>query len=260
MANPHRVMQGVDVAHPVIYLWTHPRSVSSALERVMLERGDLYTFHEPFIYLYYLGDARKSLAYFDPDPSHPIDYAGIKSMILERARETPVFVKDMCYYVSPYITQDAALLDDAIHTYLIRDPARSIPSYYKLDPGVTSEEIGLETLYQHFEHVKAASGKTPVVVDAADLVSDPEGTVRAYCDAVGLPFIESSLTWDHDALPDAWAHVAGWHTDLAGSAGMGQVKPAKTSLDDAPHLRELYAHHLPFYNALRQHALSPSSG
>ena len=48
-------------SHPLIFLWTHPRSVSSALERVMLQRGDLETLHEPFIYLYYLGDARKSL-------------------------------------------------------------------------------------------------------------------------------------------------------------------------------------------------------
>ena len=40
-------------------LWSHPRSVSSAMERIMLERGDLTNFHEPFIYLYYVGDGKK---------------------------------------------------------------------------------------------------------------------------------------------------------------------------------------------------------
>ena len=31
-------------------------------------------------------------------------------------------------------------------TFLIRDPARSIPSCYRLDPGVTLEEIGREAM------------------------------------------------------------------------------------------------------------------
>jgi hypothetical protein len=30
----------------------------------MLERGDLKVFHEPFIHLYYLGDAKKSIEVF----------------------------------------------------------------------------------------------------------------------------------------------------------------------------------------------------
>jgi hypothetical protein len=38
--------------HPLIALWSHPRSMSTAIERVMRERGDLDCAHEPFLYDY----------------------------------------------------------------------------------------------------------------------------------------------------------------------------------------------------------------
>lgn len=223
----------------------------------MLQRGDLATLHEPFIYLYYLGDAHKPLDYFDPDPAHPTDYAGIRDMILQRAQHDPVFVKDMCYYITDYFGNDRELLEAATHTYLIRTPERSVPSYHRLDPHLTSDEIGLDSLYRHFETVANHTGRTPVVIDAADLTSDPMGTVRAYCEAIGLPFLEHSLSWDNDAVPKEWMHVAGWHTDLAASSGMGTVKRSSASLDDAPYLRELCDQHLPYYEKLREHRLQP---
>jgi len=40
--------------HPIYALWSHPRSMSTAMERVMRERGDLDCAHEPFMYDYYV--------------------------------------------------------------------------------------------------------------------------------------------------------------------------------------------------------------
>ena len=39
-------------AHPIIALWSHPRSMSTAFERIMRSRGDLDCLHEPFMYDY----------------------------------------------------------------------------------------------------------------------------------------------------------------------------------------------------------------
>ena len=83
--------------------------------------------------------------------------------------------------------------------------------------------------------------------------------MRAYCAALGLPFIEESLRWDNDALPNEWTHVAGWHADLSTSTGLGSVKRARTSLGDAPHLQQMCDYHMPFYEKLRSHRLIPVS-
>jgi hypothetical protein len=242
-----------------IFLWTHPRSMSSAMERVMWQRGDLKTLHEPFLYLYYLGDANKQLQYFDPLPGHPTSYAGIKAMIQNASKSSDVFVKDMCYFVSNYIESDRKFLRQLSNTFLIRTPEQTVPSYYNIDPKVTLEEIGLEAVYRHFQLVTQECGQIPLVIDAQDLARDPQGTLRAYCAALELPYIEESLSWDNDALPEEWRHVAGWHTDLSTSSGLGKVQPARTSLSDAAHLQQMCDHHMPFYEKLRSHRLKPHS-
>lgn len=240
----------------IIFLWAHPRSVSSAMERVMLERGDMTTFHEPFIYVYYVHDAKKELPYFDVDPDHPTSYEDIKHMLLAAAERRTIFVKDMCYYLTEHIMDDVEFIQRIRNTFLIRTPEKSIPSYYKLDEHLSSEEVGLEAEYRYFERVVELTGETPIVVDAEDVQADTEGTMRAYCRALGIEFIPASLHWD-TALPESWQHVAGWHGDLSKTKGIGKRAGSPVGVDDDPRLRQYCEHHLPFYLALRKNRLTP---
>ena len=242
----------------IIILWSHPRSVSSAMERIMFERGDMTTFHEPFIYLYYVADGKKTLDYFDVDPDHPTSYTGIRNMILEGAEQRTVFVKDMSYYVSDYIGADPDFVRRVTNTFLIRDPEKSIPSYYKLDPAVLSEEIGLEAQWRHFELVRELTGKTPLVIDAHDLQRDTPVTMLAYCAALGVTFMPESLSWEED-IPEEWRHIAGWHGDLASTKGIGVRADNKVDIHTTPTLESYYDHHFPFYAKLREFKLSVSS-
>ena len=224
----------------------------------MLERGDLVTLHEPFLYLYYVHDGRKRLPHLDVDPGRPTSYEAIRSMILETARTGPVFVKDMCYYIVDHIHADVDFIRRMTSTFLVRDPAQSIPSYYRLDSGVTLEEVGCEAQYRCFERFAEVTGRTPVVIDAADLSEDPAGTLRAYCRALGLPFMHEALEWNA-ALPEAWRDVSAWHADLAASTGIAGLRsPDGPGLDAAPHLRDYYEHHVPFYERMRAHRLAPA--
>ena len=224
----------------------------------MLERGDLATLHEPFLYLYYVHDARKRLPHLDVDPRRPTSYEAIRAMILDTASTRPVFVKDMCYYVKDRIHDDVDFIRRMSSTFLVRDPAQSIPSYYRLDPGVTLEEIGCEAQYRCFERFGDVTGQTPLVVDAQDLVEDPAGTLRAYCRALELPFMPHALAWDAE-LPEAWRDVGAWHADLAASTGIVPSRPSdRPGLDAAPHLRGYYEHHLPFFTKMHVHRLAPA--
>lgn len=241
----------------IVFLWSHPRSLSTVLERVMVQRGDMRTLHEPFIYLYYVGDAKKRLAHFDPVPSHPTSYTAIRQMILQAAESEPVFVKDMCYYVIDYLLDDAAFLERVKNTFLIRDPARAIVSYYKLDKDYTEEEVGIEAQYRVFEKVQVLTGEPPIVLDADDLQEDPDATMRAYCLALDIEHHESALQWD-GALPKDWQFVAGWHRNVAKSSGIARrADAAPVDLDLDPKLRRSYEHHLPYYEKMHRHRLKP---
>ncbi len=57
--------------HPIFVLWSHPRSMSTATERIMRERGDLDCAHEPFIYDYYVHRKIRVMPHFDVQEGHP---------------------------------------------------------------------------------------------------------------------------------------------------------------------------------------------
>ena len=231
--------------HPIIFLWSHPRSVSSAMERIMLERGDMATFHEPFLYLYYVHDRKKSLDHFVVDPAQPTSYEDIRDMLLEAAEHRAVFVKDMCYYVSDYVYDDPEFLRRITNTFLIRNPEQAVPSYFKLDPAPSSDEIGIESQCRQFEFTTALIGRTPAVVDAGDLTGDTEGLMRRYCEAIDVPFLPHALQWSAE-LPKSWEHVSGWHTDLGEDFVRGQ-RGSKYGHEEILRLHpslSLGAHHL----------------
>ena len=218
----------------------------------MYERGDLKVLHEPFIYLYYVGDAKKKLKFFEIDPQHPTSYEAIRNMILDSAERGPVFFKDMSYYITDYIFDDPDFIHRVTNTFLIRNPRQSIPSYYNLDECVLSEEIGLEAQWHHFEFVQKITQSNPIVIDAEELQANTETVIRYYCKLLGLDFLKTSLSWDR-AVPEEWQHLAGWHGDLDQTAGIGNKQSQKRLVEDDPHLRSLFEHHDPFYQNLKKY-------
>ncbi len=240
----------------IIALWTHPRSISTAFERVMMERGDFNVLHEPFSYLYYVheGDASINQQYVNPD--HPTDYAGIRNHILKASDHGPVFFKDMCADCYNRVVEDNFFLERVTHTFLIRDPAKAIASYYTMNKNVTLEEIGLEQLCGVFKKVQAM-GLDTVVLDADDLEDTPDVTVQAYCDAVDIPFIPESMTWEsrHQKEWDIWED---WHKDAARTTGIKKnVETFEVTVDNSEHLRSFYNHQAPYYEVLYDQRVEP---
>lgn len=240
----------------IIALWTHPRSISTAFERVMMERKDFKILHEPFSYLYYVHEESATISQQYVDPEHPTDYAGIKSYIERVASTYPVFFKDMCAHCFDALVPDDSFLQRVTNTFLIRDPAKAIASYYAMNPDVTVEEIGLRQLCGIYE--KALSlGTRPIVVDADDLEGNPEGTVNAYCRALDIPFIPESLTWE-SAHQDEWDIWKDWHTDAARSTGIQKnMETFAVTVENSDHLKRLYDDQHPYYRMMYAKRVRP---
>lgn len=248
--------------HKIIALWAHPRSMSTATERVMRERGDLRCLHEPFMHDYYLGQGR-DFPGFTPVPDHPTDYAGIRAMLREMAGEGPVFFKDMAYYVMPGLLSDAEFMAEITHSFLIRSPMASILSYHKLDPHFALQEVGIEAQWRLYEAARDA-GLNPVVIDAESVRADPRGTMRLYWDAIGLDYNAAAFDWQDP--PKEWEHVSAWHEEARTSSGIRTADPEEMLRKEVefdalaerePHLRDYLDHHAPFYAKLSELVLLP---
>lgn len=235
-------------------LWCHPRSVSTAFERIMRERGDLQVLHEPFMYHHYLTQTDRIFPDFTPEPDHPQTYGGIRRMILDLSMARPVFFKDMAYYIDGDLPGDAAFLKAMSHAFLVRDPAESILSYHRRDPEFTCTELGHASQLRLFQTLERL-GRTSLVITADQLRDDPETTLRRYWTHVDLPFVAEAFSWD-DTVPEGWQSVADWHATAVSS---GRIQRSGSDGDVRAKLAALgepYTgydrHHRPAYDILRQ--------
>lgn len=208
---------------PIYALWSHPRSMSTAIERIMRERGDLDCEHEPFMYDYYVHRQVRTMPHFDAEPGRPRSYDEIRDMLLERATSRPVFIKDMSYYVMPHILDDAELGARLKNMFLVRRPRAAIVSYHKLDPEITSDEIGVRAQAAHYEAL-VARGERPAVIRSEDVRADPKGVIGALWRAVGLDPAAHAFDWQGEA-PKDWQQVQGWHGQVLQSSGIAPPDP-----------------------------------
>lgn len=231
-----------------VALWAVPRSISTAFERIFVERGDFEVFHEPFSAAYYYSENRLSGRYADepPDPEH--GYERVMEEIFE-PREKRVFIKDMPHHAKPLLGPE--FVSHFVNTFIIRDPKYVLLSLYKMWPDFTPEEAGYEQMYELFRYARKA-GQDTVVVDAMNFSEDPAGVISAYCERLGIPFEEGSLSWKRRDVR-RWQTWEGWHEQAEQSTG---IEPAtRKDPDLPPELMEIYEQCLPSYYELAAHVI-----
>ena len=252
--------------NPIVFLWAHPRSMSTAIERIMRERGDFECLHEPFLHHYYLELSDKPLPHFASKQNHPSGYRETRDFILQAAETSPVFAKDMSYYVMAEIFEDPEFCRRIQHCFLIRNPLRSIASYFKLDASMSLREVGIKTQWQHYSRLLDIGIVPGPVLEAEAIQADSAGMMRRFWRELGLDFRAHALEWKQDAVPADWEYVKGWHRDVSQSRGIRQApadEQAQAELEfeklcqQAPHLRDYLDFHMPFYRHLQEVSVKP---
>jgi len=236
-----------------VALWAVPRSVSTALERVFVERGDFKVFHEPFSVSYYYSPERRSERFAATETKQEYGYEEILDLMLG-VEEKPVYFKDMAYHV-------AAVMDDEFvsrftNTFIIREPAPVISSLSSFWPDFTLEETGYEQQHRLFE-LGVENGEDPAVVDAADLTADPAATIRAYCEKLGVPFMPESLSWEPGDVPE-WEMWTEWHEEVQDSTGIKR-EPLEDDTEVPAGLEGVYESCLPYYEELHAKRVRPDA-
>ncbi len=236
-----------------IAMWSGPRNISTAMMRAWGNRGDTVVIDEPF-YAYYL----KVTGIEHPGADEVIttgetDWRKIVTHLTGRVANGKriFFQKQMTHHLLREI--DRGWLGAITNSFLIRDPREVINSYIKKREDPALEDLGFVQQAEIFDFVRTQTNAIPPVVDAKDVLQNPERMLRLLCEAVGVDFSEAMLSWppgfrDTDGI---WAKH--WYGEVAKTTCFQPYRKRHYELPER--LRELYERCRDCYEKLYQHRL-----
>ncbi|XP_071957551.1 uncharacterized protein [Antedon mediterranea] len=278
-----------------VFLWCIPRSVSTAFEICMGKLDDVQVINEPYVAALLVGpdfqqdlsddlrEMRESMNKIasvvevncdNPWKSDDLTLQFVKDRLEdEYPSKRVIFVKDM----ASTITADTLhmLPKGYKHAFLIRSPEKVFPSQKKLFNKFTTDEVMLkvgkhevvpehyafgETLHVYEHLTKTGIEPKPFIMDADDLLENPESILRQFCAFAGIEFTNKLLSWDggHDVTKYwiaskemlQWNSVGNFHKNAFESKGFikPSAAPSKSELsEDVLHCIEAS---FPYYNKL----------
>jgi len=239
-----------------IAMWSGPRNISTAMMRSFENRFDTVVVDEPF-YAAYLSqtgidhpmrDAVIAAGESDPDKV-------IASLLAPLPAGRSVFYqKHMTHHMLPAIGRD--WMDRVTNAFLIRRPENVLGSYVRKREAVTLRDIGFVEQGELFDRVADRLGAAPPVIDARDVLENPEETLSALCAAAGIAFDPAMLAWPAGPRDTDGVWAAHWYEAVNASTGFA---PPGADVGDLPEdLKRIADAARPIYERLSAFRLGPS--
>ena len=221
-----------------IGMWTGPRNISTTMMRSFENRPDCGVIDEPF-YAYYL---KKSGA------DHPMraeilgalpqDWRDVADLLNGPAPggENLFFHKHISYHFSVEGELPLDWIDSQRTFLLIRDPRAMVASYAKKFPDVAPIAQSLAVQARIHDYL-SKTGKPCPIVDATDILKNPEGMMRALCDALDIPFTENMLLWPEGARATDGVWGPHWYDAVTKSTGFKPYQ--EREIDLSPELEKI---------------------
>ncbi|WP_299333883.1 sulfotransferase family protein [uncultured Psychroserpens sp.] len=235
-----------------ISVWSGPRNISTALMYSFAQRQDTRVFDEP-LYAYYLNNS--SAKTYHPGAEEILrtmenDGSAVVEMMLNYSEKPVLFFKNMTHHI---LDLDRSFMKQLTNVILTRDPKEMLPSFDKVIKNPTIDDVGYKLhidLLNEFEKQDIDY----VVLDAKNVLLNPEGVLKQLCEHVGISFDKHMLNWTPAKRPEDGVWAKYWYTNVHKSSGFSTYTP-KT--DPFPqHLIPLLNECQPYYNQLQKLALS----
>lgn len=242
------VRQTTDEEPLRIAMWSGPRNISTAMMRSWGNRSDTRVVDEPF-YAYYLARTSKH---------HPMsaeviaagesDWRKVVASLTSKGLPgaSIFYQKQMTHHLLPEVSRD--WLAQVINCFLIRDPAEVIASYLRKNDDPTAEDLGFVQQDEIFHWVQTHTGKVPPVIDARDVLENPERILRLLCAALGVSFDPAMLSWPPGLRESDGVWAKHWYGEVARTTSFQPSRPQ--TIEVPARLREVHRRSQEIYEQL----------
>ena len=158
------------------------------------------------------------------------------------------YQKQMTHHLVPAMLPGAeGWLSSLRNAYLIRDPARVVASYARVRNEPAFADLGFAQQAMIFERFGGP------VVDADDLLADPDGILRRLCAALGIGYDPAMLSWAAGRRDTDGVWAPHWYASVEASTGFAPPRPWDGEVPQQ--LAHLVDAATPYYTALAVHRL-----
>ncbi len=217
--------------------------------RAWENRGDAAVWDEP-LYAYYLH--KTGIEHPGADEviaAGETDWRKVVKMITGPVPGgQPIFFqKHMTHHLLDEI--DRGWLDQMVNCFLIRSPAEVVASYSRTRENPVIEDVGVVQQAEIFDYLRARKKRAPLVIDARDVLKNPEGMLKALCNAVGVEFTPRMLSWPAGPRESDGVWATYWYDSVIASTGFMPYRQRSLRLsteleaivkDCEPYYRRLY--------------------
>lgn len=229
-----------------INCWSGPRNVSTALMRSFGSRADTQVVDEP-LYGHFLATTSAShpgrdvlVRQLTTDAQRVID-----EVILGPCDRPILFCKQMAHHLTPDI--DLSFLERCENVLLIRHPADVVASLSKTLPDPSLRDVGIARQLQLL-HELHDMHQEPVVLDARELLLDPEHVLEELCHRLGIPWDPAMLRWEPGPRSEDGPWAPYWYESVVRSTGFEPYRPRREGV--AERFSDLVVQCLPAYDEL----------
>ena len=237
-----------------IAMWSGPRNLSTAMMRGFGNRADTFVSDEPFYGAFLKTSGADHPMRDQVIAAMDFDWGSVmRSLAGSTPDGSPVwYQKHMWHHmVGPIGYADFA---GFTHAFLIREPERMIASYLRQREAAAFEDFALDRQAEFFEREADRLGHAPPVIDANDVLANPEGALTQLCDALGIAWDPAMLGWAPGRRPTDGPWAPHWYAAVEASTGFGS--PERDPVDLPDEARGLADRCRPYYARLAAHRLT----
>lgn len=207
-----------------IAMWSGPRNISTAMMRSFGGRSDCAVTDEPFYGAFLKTTGIRQPMADEVIASMDCDWGSVlETMCGPVPDDKPLwYQKHMPHEMVGDIT--IADFPDHRHAFLIRDPARVAASYAVKRVEVTVEDIGYERQLEYVDRAAQMTGTSPIVLDSADILRDPEAHLKALCKGLDISWDPGMLKWEAGLRPTDGVWASHWYNRVIETTGFGKAE------------------------------------
>ena len=238
-----------------VAMWSGPRNLSTAMMRSFGSRADTFVSDEPFYGAFLKETGADHPMREEVIAAMDCDWRSVMSSLRgEPPDGSPIwYQKHMWHHMAGPIGYDD--FSGFTHAFLIRQPERMIASYLGKRETAEFEGFGLDRQAEFFDREADRLGHAPPVIDAHDVLTDPQNVLAKLCGALDIEWDMAMLSWRPGRRDTDGPWAPHWYGAVEASTGFGPPETGEVALpDDA---RRLADRCRPYYERLAAARIRP---